>query len=455
MSESTDKPIRSDDQSLSGWARVARKEFPDASTGTAHERNWISLNRRLRERKARRTWRWGGLVLLLAGGAFALWRIPVARTNHRAIDATALARAEETEEVAPIRPLSAGLGSRGEGAYGLGDSSAVVDPDVPGFTVRGTKIIDSQGQEFLIKGVNINGPNWVWPRDVTRDVDAISTTWNFNVVRALTRIGSRPGRQPSLTNSVDKLVQAFTSRRVVVLFAPSDHAGHYYSEHSTPSLNDLIEWHRTLAEKYRNNPYVWFEVQGAPGDCTLTSEWLTSHRQVIAAIRDEAKSPNIIVAHAATWGGDGGCAQGVSLHDRSAVLTHGNALLNFDGHAYENIAFAVSVLWPQSHARLREYLDQVELQGLAIFVAQFGGRFYGGKNIETAIDALYDLAVPRKIGRVAYAWFDGHGGPENSNALTTVGRESTGAAIDNNDAPSNLSWLGKRVWADTHRTDGL
>lgn len=453
MTDSNGKPMNDDDRALAGWARLVRTQLPDSSAGAAHERNWASLNHRLKPRGIFSGWWWKGFALLVAGGALAMGMSSLSRLRPRPSDTSAadIAVAPATRHPVPVRSL----GGSDSANRPLPGSGAVAVLDVPGFTVSGTKIFDPKGNEFVIKGVNVNGPNWVWSRDVTRDADSIADVWKLNLVRAMTRIGTRPGRQPSPNNSADAVVQAFTSRGVVVLFAPSDHVGHYYSEHSTPSLNDLVDWHRTLAEKYRNNPYVWFEVQGAPGDCTLTSEWLTSHRQVITAIRDDAKASNIIVAHAATWGGDDGCAKGVSLHDRSAVLTHGTSLLNFDGHSYDNIAFAFSVLWPQSHARLKEYLDQVESQGLAIFVAQFGGRFYAGKNIETGVDALFDLVVPRRMGRVAYSWFDGHGGAENSNALTTAGSASTGAAIDDNSAPSNLSWLGKRVWADTHRTDGL
>src|SRR6266566_855906 len=83
------------------------------------------------------------------------------------------------------------------------------------FTVRGTKIYDPKGNEFIIKGVNIDGPHWVWSFDMTRYADMIATVWKFNLVRVNTML---KGENWQDDVDVERIVNAFTSRGVVVMF---------------------------------------------------------------------------------------------------------------------------------------------------------------------------------------------------------------------------------------------
>ena len=57
------------------------------------------------------------------------------------------------------------------------------NPASKNFSVEGSKIIDPNGNHFIVKGVNVNGPHWPWKRSTVKDVDLITEVWKFNTVR--------------------------------------------------------------------------------------------------------------------------------------------------------------------------------------------------------------------------------------------------------------------------------
>ena len=84
------------------------------------------------------------------------------------------------------------------------------------FRVDSTNIIDPEGNVFLIKGVNVNGPYWPWSRSTVDDVPLITDTWKFNTVRVniLPRL---KGIFPNNNTNLDAIVDSFTARKVVTI----------------------------------------------------------------------------------------------------------------------------------------------------------------------------------------------------------------------------------------------
>ena len=129
------------------------------------------------------------------------------------------------------------------------------------FRIDGARILDPTGNEFVIKGVNINGPEWVWPIEMTQYADKIAYDWKFNAVRVNATVTQDHFND---NNDIDKIVTAFTSRKVVVIFEAHDWTGSYPSG---TALTALQNWHKNQAARYKNNTYVWFNVMNEPGWC--------------------------------------------------------------------------------------------------------------------------------------------------------------------------------------------
>ena len=332
----------------------------------------------------------------------------------------------------------------------LVDPSVVAPTEAPaeqpaaGFSVNGSTIIGPNGQPFVAKGVNVSGLNWVWQRRTTDDVGQIVDCWRFNLVRVNNFLfrGEQRWPQYEVNNDLDAIVQTFTSRGVVVVFEAHDRIGGYYTG---DQLNTLVNWFTDLANRYKNNPYVWFDVANEPGGRGWVDRdnWLNMHRQVIRAIREGAGASNIIIVEGANGGQDAGdSGTGGVADENSAILSLANEVLNFDGKSYGNIVFSIHPYdqWIGGDTRMADFYDRVRARDLAMLIGEYGVQT--DQNVQPATQSIFNTAPPRGIGLVVWHW---DGGDDND--LTTG--TSTGGGWEINDCanPTNLSWLGQQVWA--------
>lgn len=316
-----------------------------------------------------------------------------------------------------------------------------------GFRVEGSTIYAPNGQPFVAEGVNVSGFNWVWDRPTLPDIDSITNCWSFNLVRVNNFLftGEQPWPQSSANNNLDEIIQAFTSRGVVVVLEAHDRIGGYYQG---DQLTALVNWFTDLARRYADNPYVWFDVSNEPGGRggIDVENWLNMHRQVIRAIRDTAGANNIIIVEGANGGQDAGDNSSGNVADASsAILSHGNDVITFDGKTYPNIVFSIHPYdqWNGGDGRMADFFDRVRAQNHALIIGEYGVRT--NADVQPATQSLFNTAPPRNIGLVVWHWV---GGDEND--LTTG--TSTGGGWEINDCanPTNLSWLGQMVWNDNH-----
>ncbi|MDX2100528.1 MAG: cellulase family glycosylhydrolase [Leptolyngbyaceae cyanobacterium bins.59] len=336
-----------------------------------------------------------------------------------------------------------------------------------GFTVRNGRIYAPDGSEFIAKGTNANGPNWMWHGSTADDADLITNCWKFNLVRANSILfPDWYHRQDN--NDLDRLVNTFTSRKVVVMFEAHDRTGSYFEG---TDLEALKNWYRGLATRYKNNPYVWFNVSNEPdgdwengyGAVLNPTRWLKMHQEVIKVIRDEVGANNIIVADGTTWGQDTGLSRQNNVSDQqSAILGYGQQLQNFNGKTYSNIIFGVHVYqeWNYGDAKMENFVDRARAKGLALIFGEYAMENWAGSSqkisTQPATETMLRVANSRGVGRVVWAWNGGNDSDAVQNDLTTGispngpwSGSGGGKFINSCTNPTNLTWLGQKVWADT------
>ncbi len=318
------------------------------------------------------------------------------------------------------------------------------------FSVNGTQIIDPNGNPFVIHGTNINGPNWNWPRDMSQDADMIANVWKFNFVRVMSNI--YPGSGTSTDNNdTDKLVNAFTSRGVVVMFVAHDWTG---QEPQGQGLTDLTNWLTGLANRYKDNPYVWLDTYNEPFGCDnngVSSNWLTVQTGLISAIRNTGFQ-NVISPEGTQWASDEGTSNGCYdqngfvADNQSALLTYGQQLTS----QFSNLAFQIHMYCWGTADKMNNFFDRVAAKNLTVFIGEYGIDNGSGCDGKPTIQALFNVAPQRNIGRVVWHWFGGDG-----NYLVD-GAQHGGYLIDRTDGsrPGNLSWLGGYTWDDNHGSGG-
>ncbi len=322
---------------------------------------------------------------------------------------------------------------------------ATIIPGGKGFSVTGTKIYGPDGKEFVAKGVNVNGYNWVWTRNTVNDVHLIADCWAFNLVRVNSFLFMGESKYPQYTsnNDLDAIVKTYTERGIVVVFEGHDRIGSYYSG---DDLTALVAWFTDLARKYKDNPYVWFDVANEPGGRKSidSAQWINMHGQVIKGIRDDAGANNIIIVEGAYGGQDVGNADASSVTD-SAILQYGKDVVHFGGRSFQNIVFSIHTydLWNAGDAKLAMYFDKVAELGFPMIIGEYGVRT--DRDVMPAAISTFNVAIPRNIGLIVWQW-EGR----DDNDLTTGASEGGGWEINDCTNPTNLTWLGQQVWNDNH-----
>ncbi|MCL2264756.1 MAG: cellulase family glycosylhydrolase [Treponema sp.] len=326
-----------------------------------------------------------------------------------------------------------------------------VDTSAAVFKIEGTKIIGTDGNEFLIKGVNVNGPGWCFPRDTLQDINLIIDIWKFNTVRlcAATKWDSWAA---SYNKDLDALVKAFTERGIVVILELHDYTGIYpplddNGGYKTPQgdiirpIKDLIAWWTDKAKRFKNNQYVWFNIMNEPGagsSKNSADNWLYVHEEVIKVIRNEG-APNIIVLDDHSWGQANGYISGINSYD-SACIRMGPEL----NKKYSNLLYSLHVYetWADGKNRFENYFRDAKNSGLAVIVGEYGA-IRNGIGTHNSSRSMFNSAIPNNIGRIYWAWDD--------NSLPLVeGENGRGYMINKKDGtkPSNLTWAGDLVWQD-------
>lgn len=346
------------------------------------------------------------------------------------------------------------------------------------FTVQGNRILKN-GSEFVIRGVNVYGPGWQTEHRTVTDIDSIVNVWNFNMIRLNCRIRSRNPNSNGSTNSstngsinsassnltdpkrpkekkekkepndLDEIIQAFTARGIVVLLDPHDQPGRYYNDPpepaNTPSLSELVAWQKDVATRYKDNPFVWFEVMGNPGyrdEKTETNTWLTVHEAVLKVIRQEVGATNIIVCEGRGEGSDCGRSGAHPVPERaSAILSYGPDLLR----RFSNLLFSFHVdsEWNGGLEKMTDFIDRVHAKGLALYVGEYGRR---DPDSAPAVEAMFTICKPRRIGRCVWHWMP------IDHRLVATDEKPNSWQVDSTDGskPTCLSWLGDKVWDDNH-----
>ncbi len=321
------------------------------------------------------------------------------------------------------------------------------------FQVIGSKIYAPNGTEFIIKGTNINGPKFGWPGDTPAFANSVKDCWKFNTVRLNARLFDEGQKIYSENRTVEQSIDAYTQKGIVVMVDAHDRIGGYYEG---GNLEALKGFYRNLAQKYKNNPYVWFNVTNEPGDISSNNpsnvnKWVTLHREIIKVIRNEVGADNIIIADGHYWGQDVGEWNSNPVSDsKSVILSSADKLRYFDGKTYNNIVFSIHVYdqWVFSEGKMSNFFDRALAKNIPLIVGEYGVH-NGSNDTRKASEFMFKTAVPRNIGRIVWAWWGG-----DNNDLTSSGNGG-GQHINNCQNPTNLSWLGQQVWSDNRRQERL
>jgi len=329
-------------------------------------------------------------------------------------------------------------------------------PGTPGqkFTIVGTRIIGPDGNEFVPIGGNANGP-YSWWNDATIGMSATAQKWHWNTLRLIT---CWPGGCPKAggwswdtNNDLDGIIQEYTAKKIVIMISLHQFTG--ADSLSAADASTLVTFWTDLANKYKNNTYVWFNIANEPvtgGDSSF-SDWLEFTEPSVQAIRATG-ADNIIVVDGSMFGqeaADWSC--GEIPYTDSAILAFGPRFRDTYGNILPSVhTYGVwgggtnSCTTTQLNTRMNEYFDRIASANLPIVIGETGDcpdgpscdAFWNDGQYE-GTETTFRIAPGRRIGIL---WWSASGG--SGYFLTSGGWEG----INYVTPPDGLSDFGKLLY---------
>jgi mannan endo-1,4-beta-mannosidase len=259
------------------------------------------------------------------------------------------------------------------------------------FYIVGDKIIDPNGHVFLPIGANIGTyDNFDWAGDANNESSA-AQAWGWNTVRLnveCTTAESYSLVTPAngdkvLLSEIDSVVQEYTAKHIVVMVECHD---------ATLNANDAANFWTDMANKYKTNPYVWFNYANEP-EWNDNSQWVSEQEQWLKLVRATG-AENVFVADVMNAGNDAGWDGAKQVFDPTMgpSVAAGQCNILFSLHNYGGQANSYppdNILDPSVY---KSYFQNVQNANLAMIVGEFG--MQSGTSLQTLANGSVQVVNP-------------------------------------------------------------
>jgi len=258
-----------------------------------------------------------------------------------------------------------------------------------GFYVDGTTLKDSNGEPFVMRGIN-HSHCWYKDTDETA-LDAIAAT-GANCVRIVLANGIQWDADTS--DSLSQAIEAARSRNMVAIVEIHDGTG----SNDISVLNQIADTWCSFADVLKGTEsYCILNIANEWCGKWNASIWRDGYTEVIPKIR-EAGIENLIMVDAAGWGQDG-----------TAVRRFGEEVFNSDPN--KNTMFSIHMYGMSGRYEwlIRYNLEGVTNQDLCVCVGEFG---YTHTDGDVKEEYLMKYCQENGIGYIAWSWKGNSGGVE-------------------------------------------
>lgn len=283
---------------------------------------------------------------------------------------------------------------------GVSKSSAAT-----GFYVSGTKLYDSTGKPFVMRGVN-HSHTW-FKNDLNAAIPAIAKT-GANTVRIVLSDGTQYTKDD--VNSVKNILALVNQYKMIAVLEVHDATGSDDVAKLNNAVNYWISIKDALVGKEDrviiNIANEWYGSWNSEG-------WANGYKQAIPKLRNAGLNHTLIV-DAAGWG-----------QYPQSIVDYGQAVLAADSK--KNTVFSIHMYQyaGKDDATVKANMENVLNKGLALIIGEFGG-FHQGEDVDEY--AIMKYGQQKGVGWLAWSWYgnssdlsylDLNNGPAGS--LTTAG----------------------------------
>lgn len=261
--------------------------------------------------------------------------------------------------------------------------------NVKGFTISGTKLLDANGNEFVIRGIN-QPHNWYKPKDEA-SIAGIAKT-GANSVRIVLSNGTQYTKD-SLAE-LEKLIALCEKNKLVAIVEVHDATG-------KDDLNSLIKaaeyWIEMKSALQGHEDTVILNIANewcAKWDSNL---WANGYKKVIPMLR-KAGIKNTLMVDCGGYG-----------QYPKSVADKGQEVLNADSE--KNVIFSIHLYeYAGANANdVKSNISSITNKGLAVCVGEFG---YKHRDGEVDEEAIIKYCKENKIGYIPWSWSGNSDGVE-------------------------------------------
>ena len=221
-------------------------------------------------------------------------------------------------------------------------------------SVKGTRLVNSQGKTVVLKGVSTHGINW-FPQYVNKAAfKTLRDNWGVNCIRLAMYTEEYNGycfggNQAELRKLINNGVKYATELGMYVIID-----WHILSD-GNPAKNkkQAMSFFKYMAKKYKNQNNIFYEICNEPNGGTSWNTIKSYASSVIKTIRKYDKK-NIILVGTPTW------SQDVDVAADSPIKGYSNIMYTFHFYA-------------ATHGdSYRQKVQSAIQKGLPVFVSEFG-----------------------------------------------------------------------------------
>ena len=261
-------------------------------------------------------------------------------------------------------------------------------PETPGdptatYTVSGNKILDTCGQEVLLRGVN---KMHIWTDPSGSSLPEIAKT-GANTVRIVWDTSGTPA-------ALDALVQRARDNGLLPMIELHDATGNLAG---VPALVDWWVKRDVVSLIAKHESALLVNIANEAGDWDQSaSAWVNTYKTAISSMRSAGiRTP--LVVDALGWG-----------HDVDLIVSHGPQVLAAD--PLKNVIFSTHQYQPVRDVGTSYYattLTNLANSGLAVVVGEFGNVAWDCA-LEVDYKGLVAAAATHRVGWYAWSWGPGN-----------------------------------------------
>lgn len=260
---------------------------------------------------------------------------------------------------------------------------------VNGFHVSGTKLLDANGNEFIMRGIN---HAHTWYKNETPIALRAMAAAGCNTVRLVLSNGVQWNKDD--LSSVKSLIDQCKNLNMIAVLEVHDATGKTSHDDLLKAADYFVEMKDAIIG---NEAYVIVNIANEWEGNWTTLNWQNGYVKAIKRLR-EAGIKNTIMVDAAGWGQ---YPAAIALGGKKVLEADELGNTMFSTHMYEYAGGSASVV--------KSNINSIESKGLCQVIGEFGWKHSNG---DVAEETIMSYCEEKGIGYMAWSWKGNSGGVE-------------------------------------------